>query len=246
MKRYTLIVADSSEDFGRALQLQFESFCTVHCCTDGREALDLLGRLHADVLVLDLMLPQMDGLSLLNALSATGDCPGILATSAYVSPYIQDAAEKLGVACLLEKPCELQKAEEAVRELLKRRERSCPEDRFMRISGLLLHLGFSAKLRGYAYLRDAVLKFSEDPGLSIIKELYPCVAGIYGVTAEDVEHSIRSAAMDAWAHSLQGVWSLYFPQKPGTNGIRPSNAALIQGLARSLTDVREPAALQML
>ena len=244
MKRYTLIIADSSEDFCSALRTRLESVCNVFCCKTGGEVLQLLQNHPADVLALDLMLPQMDGLSLLQALSAAGDCPGILASSCYVSPFILDAAEKLNVSFLLEKPCSLYSAEECIRELIKRRDHASCRDRFTRISGLLLRLGFSAKLRGYAYLRDAALKYAENPGLSIMKELYPSVAGAYGVSAEDVEHSIRSAAMDAWGHRIGETWELYFPRRDRNS--RPSNACLIQGLASELPQLQEEEPAEMI
>ena len=235
MKRYTLVIADSSEDLRKALQIEFEPICQVFCCGTGREALELLRVRRPDVLVLDLMLPELDGLSLLEMLSATGSCPGILVSAAYVSPYILETARKLGVSYLLRRPFSLGAAESLIRKLLQSRTASTAEGRFGRISGILLQLGFTAKLRGYSYLRDAVLLFAENPGQSIIKDLYPGVAGHYGVTAEDVEHSIRSAAADAWTHSIRETWNLYF----GGESERPSNAALIQCLARTLEGTRD-------
>ena len=240
MNRYTLVIADSSEDFCSCLQSQFEYFCQVFCCSTGREALELVRTRHPDVLVLDLLLKELDGLSLLGCLEATGDRPGILADTSYVSPYILETAERLGVSYLLEKPCSMEKTAELIRRLLKGREFASPQDRFTRISGLLLRLGFTAKLRGYSYLRDAVLKYAEDPAQSILKELYPSVALPYGVSAEDVEHSIRSAAMVAWNHGSREIWGLYFAQDGKFQ--RPSNAALIQGLAKSMNGSYEQAA----
>ena len=236
-KQYTLIVADSSVDFRQALQQQFEPFCRICSCGTGWEVLEQLTRTSPDVLVLDLMLPGLDGLSLLRAISALGICPEILAVSSYVSPYILQMSEQLGVSCLMEKPCSLSQIEGKIRRLLKERNGDTREDRFVRVSGILLQLGFSAKLRGYSYLREAVLRLAEQPELSIIKELYPDIGDSHGVTAEDVEHSIRSAARDAWNHSSRESWELYFSREE--LGARPSNAALIQVLAETLWESRK-------
>ena len=237
MKQHTLVIAEGSEDLRETLQSQFDTFCQVFCCSTGKEALELLERQHPDVLFLDLMLPQLDGLGLLQVLSALGDRPEILAATSYVSPYILEACESLGVRVLLEKPYDLQKAGEQVKNLLQHRNGGNEEERFSRISGLLLRMGFTAKLRGYSYLRDAVLQYALDPNQSIIKELYPRVAAIYGVTAEDVEHSIRSAVIDAWTHKNGELWNLSFGQE---ELLRPSNAALIQGLSGFLRDTGNP------
>ena len=243
MKQHTLVIAEGSEDLREALQSQFDTFCQVFCCSTGKEALELLELRHPDILLLDLMVPQLDGLGLLQILSAMGDRPEILATTSYVSPYILETCESLGVRVLMEKPYDLRQAGERVRNLLQYRAGGNEEGRFSRISGLLLRMGFTAKLRGYSYLRDAVLHYARNPNQSIIKELYPRVAAVYGVTPEDVEHSIRSAVIDAWSHKNGEVWNLSFGRE---ELLRPSNAALIQGLSGFLRDAEHPEAAQAL
>ena len=243
MKQHTLVIAEGSEDLRTALQSQLNTFCQVYCCGTGSQALELLEARHPDILILDLMVPQLDGLSLLQLLSALGDRPDILAVTSYVSPYILEACKNLGVHVLMAKPFNLQTVTDKVRFLLQQRDGVSEMSRFRRISGLLLRLGFTAKLRGYSYLRDAVLQYALDPSQSIIKELYPQVAARYGVTAEDVEHSIRSAVMDAWSHKNEVLWNLYLDQKVQ---LRPSNAELIQGLSNSLKGTGEPEAAKAL
>lgn len=157
MKGYTIIIADSSQELRQELQAQFRPPCCVVGCGDGMELLELLGSRRPDVLVLDLMLPRLDGLSLLHCLAASGQDPGILVTTSYVSPFILQKAEKLGVSCILERPYSMEKAADRIRQLLRQRCAGDRRDRYGRISGILLELGFSAKLRGYVYLREAVL-----------------------------------------------------------------------------------------
>ena len=241
MAQYKVLIADSSEDFCRILEDQLKSFCSVCSCRTGSRALDLIKEYRPDFLILDLMLPELDGISLLFGITAVGACPGILATSCYVSSYILKAAEDLGVSYLMEKPCSAEKITGILRRLLQAHSAGNTADRYARVSGALLQLGFSAKLRGYAYLREAVILLSRDPEMSILKELYPEVAGMFGVSADDVEHSIRSAAADAWNHRPEEIWNLYF----GEEKIRPSNAVLIQGICRSLEGTEETALAEM-
>ena len=231
MKRDTLVIADGSEDLRLTLKSRFDPVCQVFCCGTGREAIDLIEKKHPDVLMLDLMLPELDGVSLLGLLSATGERPEILAVTAYVSPYLLERAEKLGVRVLIQRPFCLEEAAGILWKLLQERHTCCREDRFSRISGLLLQLGFGANLKGYTYLRDAVLDFAGNPDQSMIKELYSGVGIRYGVSARNVEHSIRSAVMNAWNHSARETWNLYLPE----NTQRPSSAELIQSLSEYLT-----------
>ena len=242
MKPYSVVIAVGAEDLREALKLQFHSFCRVSCCGSGREALETVSSLRPDVLVLDLMLPELDGLSVLENLSALGLQPGILAVSAYVSPYILSQAESLGVSCLMELPLDLPQAENKICELLRQREAGSFRDRYGRISGILLSLGFASKLRGYAYLREAVLYLADLQEPVRIIEIYRHVGIQYGVAAEDVEHSIRSAAAEAWQHRKGESWGLYFPSEKLSS--RPSNVLLITGLADCIRGSRTEEPLQ--
>ncbi len=237
MRRYTVVIADSSEDFREALQSLLTPFCMVYCVKNGKETTEAISIRHPDVLVLDLTLPGLDGISLLGALTATGHSPEILATSCFISPYVLESVENLGVACLMEKPCDLGKAAQCVRKLLQERSSISENDRFSRISGILLQLGFTAKLRGYTYLREAVLQYTENPERSIYKEIYPSLAAAYGVSAEDVEHSIRGAIQDAWRHGFHRAWERYFTGEEELT--RPANAQLITVLSEYLAGTGE-------
>ncbi len=60
-----LLIADCSEDYRTALANALTDHYHVLCCRTGTEALDILRRENPDILVLDLMLPELDGLTLL-------------------------------------------------------------------------------------------------------------------------------------------------------------------------------------
>ena len=230
MAEYSVLIADSSEAFCRVLAEQLEGFCSVSACSNGREALELVRILNPEVLLVDLMLPELDGLSLLQAVGASGRRPGILVTTSYVSPYILSAAGELGASAVLQKPCRPEAALRQIRSLL---QHQAPgrEDLRERISGLLLRMGFCAKLRGYAYLREAVYCMVLDPDRSIVKELYAGIGSQYGITAKLVEHGIRCAIRDAWESRDRELWSRYLG--PGQL-LRPTSAVFIHALAESL------------
>ena len=70
-----LLIADGNEEFRRALAAELQGAYHVRCCDDGKEALSLLRSFAPDVLVLDLMLPGLDGISLLQSAAASGLVP---------------------------------------------------------------------------------------------------------------------------------------------------------------------------
>ena len=130
---------------------------------------------------------------------------------------------------MFEKPCSPEAVSDRVLQLL--RSHSCREQqtRCSRVTGLLQELGFSAKLRGYSYLREAILQMAEDPDRSIVKELYSSVGAVYGVTARHVEHSARCAIREAWSRGDPDLWALYF------GDCRPTSAVFIGTLAAGLS-----------
>ena len=177
-----MLIADSSEDFCKQLHNILRWDCHVVTCTRGRKALHLVRELRPDVLVLDLMLPEVDGISLLKALEVSDCRPAVLATTTLISDYILNAAESMKVDYLLCKPCDIHATAARVTEQLSRLEAEgqSPEALRSRITELLLLLGLSVKLHGFRYLREAVYLMLRDPEQSVTKELYPEVARICG------------------------------------------------------------------
>ena len=241
MERRKLLIADGTEEFRLALQDALQAFYTVRVCRDGKTAMELLQSFRPEILVLDLMLAELDGISLLQSAPARECAPMVLATTRFANDYILDTLSELNVGYLMMKPCDIRATVHRIRDLHQHL-RPCPgpePDPKVRISNLLLSLGIPTKLRGYAYLREAVCLFARDPGQSITKELYPAVGSTCGTTAAHVERSIRSAITSAWDRRDDRVWLLYF--HPDGDGAlpRPTNAAFISRLADGLNLERQ-------
>ena len=96
-----LLIADGNEEFRRALAAELQGAYHVRCCDDGKEALSLLRSFAPDVLVLDLMLPGLDGISLLQSAAASGLCPMVLVTSRFYNDYVLTALGELSVGYML-------------------------------------------------------------------------------------------------------------------------------------------------
>lgn len=236
MDALKLLIADGNEEFRLALAQALQGAYYVRSCESGKDALELLRSYGPDVFVLDLMLPELDGISLLQSAAAAGIRPMVLATTPFLTDYVLDAAQKLGIGYMMRKPCDIRATVARIRDLSQRLAPppvSQPDPR-TNVTNLLLSLGIPTKLHGYAYLREAILLMSRDPGQSITKELYPMVAELCGCNPKHVERSSRNAIEAAWRHRDDRIWQLYF--QPGPNGIipRPTNGTFISRLADSL------------
>ena len=236
MDKLKMLIADGSEEFASALADLVRGAYVLRQSRDGLEALALLGSFRPDILVLDLMLPGLDGISLLRQAAAAGLQPMVLATSRYVSDYVVEAVNQLGVGYLMMKPCDVRATAARLQDLTQRLKQPLftqPDPRTA-VSNLLLALGVPTKLRGYTYLREAVLERMRDPAQSVTKELYPTVAALCAATPIQVERSIRSAIAAAWTRRDEQMWRMYFQPDPDGQLPRPTNAAFISRLADSL------------
>lgn len=233
MNKRKVLIADSSEDFRCALADTLHSIYHIRTTADGNQAMQLLRSFLPDILIVDLMLPGLDGITLLQHSAESGIRPMVLATTRYISDYTLDAAERLGVGYIMVKPCSVSAVAARVSDLSQRLKTPVfthPDPRTL-VSNALLRLGISTKLRGYAYLREAVLLMARDPQQSITKELYPAVAAQFGATAVQLERSIRSAIHTAWSQLDSQIWQMYFPANDSGLIPRPTNAAFISRLA---------------
>ena len=226
-----LLIADCNEDYRAALTAALQNNYHILCCRTGTEALAMLHQEHPDILVLDLMLPELDGLTLLERISANGICPMVLAATPILSEYVFSCAQRLGIEYLIRKPCDIEAIASRVRDLSRRLKSPEPQmDPVSYVSSLLLSLNISTKHDGFSYLRESVLLMAKNPGQSVTKVLYPEVARICGCNKDNVERSIRTALDSAWKKRDSEKWHKFFPNAQQ----RPSNAVFISRIAEAL------------
>lgn len=232
-----LLIADAGEGFRQALSERLRGTYRIRTCREGRETLDMMLAFKPDLVVLDMMLPGLDGISILQEAARCGLHPTVLATTKYPSDFLVEAAARLEVGYMMVKPCDVEAAAQRLLDLAEHIRQPVvirPEPRTA-VSNVLLSLGISTKLRGYAYLREAILEMMDNPGQSVTKELYPAVGKSCGATKTQVERSIRSAIGKAWDSRDAAIWRLYFQSQPAQKEERPSNAVFISCIADRLS-----------
>ncbi len=236
MDMLKILIADSTEEFSAALREHLHEEFMIRTCCQGMQALELLGSYRPEILVLDLMLPGLDGISILQAAQELGLQPLVLATSRFISPYVMDAMDRFGVGYLMVKPCDIVATVARIRDLSRKFDAPAKVLPDMRstVSNVLIHLGMPTKLRGYCCAREAILCQMRNPGMSVTKELYPEVAELCDGTTAQVERAIRGAIVAAWNNRSERIWQRFF--LPGQDGIipRPTNAEFVSRIADCL------------
>lgn len=233
MELRKLLIADANEEFRMALADQLAGTYSVRVCGDGKQALQLIHNTKYEVLVVDLMLPELDGISLLQQMAQEGICPMVLATTRFANDYVMVSAERLGVGYVMIKPCDVRATVARIRDLTEHLKPVCvsaPDSQTV-VTNMLLELNVPTKLRGFACLREAVLETMRNPGQLMTKELYPKVAKICDGNAQQVERSIRSAIHAAWINRDDQVWGMYFCSNQEGYFVKPTNSEMISCLA---------------
>lgn len=101
------------------------------------------------------------------------------------------------------------------------------------ISRFMLELGIPAHLRGYQFLRSAVLMCVQDMELvgSVTKLLYPDLARMYGTTAQKIERAIRNAIEVSWERGNSDIFEELFGYRNTSEYSRPTNSEYIATVA---------------
>lgn len=242
MEMRKVLIADASEEFRMALADVLRGSYIVRTCQDGNQTLAVLQQMRPDILVLDMLLPGVDGISLLQKAAESGLQPTVLATTGFVNDYVLECAERMSVGYVMVKPCDVYAVAARLSDLQKHLQPSAVSRPDLRtvVSNLLLTLRIPTKLKGYAFLREAILESVKDPDQQVTKELYPKVAKICDGNAMQVERSIRSAIAAAWERRDEQVWRMYFHPNHQGRLERPTNATFISTLAARISLNREP------
>lgn len=241
MQMQTLLIADGSEAFATRLTEALRGSYHIRVCHDGHTALEQLREKKPDVLILDLLLPGLDGISLLHTAAAEGLLSHVLGLTRFSSSYVLESAERLGVSYLMMKPCE----PEAICARLKDLTKSARADPLVQpdiratVSNVLLTLRIPTKLRGYVCAREAILYLMRTPGISVTKELYPAVAALCDGTPAQVERAIRGAIHAGWTQGVGESWEQFFKRRPDGQIHKPSNGEFLSRIADYLLLDRE-------
>ena len=230
------MIADGAEEHCLALAEELNGKFQVQICQDGFAALDLLCTFRPDIFVLDLMLPRLDGLTLLQMAQQNEVLPMTLVSTCLVNEYVTDSLTKYHVSYLMVKPYDLKACSMRIFDLAERlgEDEIQRKEPRVRVYDMLIALGMKTKLKGFAYTLEAVLFMTEDFSQQITKSLYPSVSRIFSAAVPQVERSIRNAIENAWKHRDVHIWQRYFRVCADGDVARPTNAEFITRLAHAL------------
>ena len=244
--RTTVLIADNSEEFCSQLAAMLQpssGFQVVGMVTDGEQCLRAILELKPDVLILDLMLPKKDGISILKALTTGERKPITLATSGFITEYVATAAANLGVRYLMLKPCDCTALVERLEEIRGDNDNRQNMPRRLdknnieaMVTSIIHEIGVPAHIKGYQYLREAIIIAVNDMDVinAITKVLYPQVAKTFQTTPSRVERAIRHAIEVAWDRGDLDTLQRFFGYTVSNTKGKPTNSEFIALIADKL------------
>lgn len=251
LEELRVLLVDDNAEMRHAIREQIskqEGMKVVGECANGLEALETLGKTAVDAMVLDIIMPQMDGYTLMEEMrrQQMENAPQIIVTTALGRDDFIMRAVELGAKYYMVKPFEIQTLVARIREVaghvgpqqeivhLGSLQRSQTLDE--KLSSLFLTIGIPAHIKGYQFLREAVKMVIETPDIinRITKELYPGIGRRFNTTASKVERAIRHAIEVAWSRGRIDTLNRAFGCKVASKEDKPTNGEFIAMIADKL------------
>jgi len=217
---------------------------------DGKECLEMLQKIKPDVLLLDIIMPHIDGLAVVERIKSTQNpAPNIIMLTAFGQEEVMKKAVAYGVSYFMLKPFDFDQLVNKIIEIsdAKQNIKSINPSYFepvakkkenieTSITNIMHDIGVPAHIKGYLYIREAITMVYNDIDLlgAITKILYPDIAKKYNTTASRVERAIRHAIEVAWNRgNIDSITDL-FGYTVNMAKAKPTNSEFIAMVADKL------------
>jgi two-component system response regulator (stage 0 sporulation protein A) len=242
-----ITIADDNKEFCELLKeflQQQEDFELAGIAQNGLEALEMVQEEKPDVLVLDVIMPHLDGIGVLEKINDGNikQAPKVIMLTAFGQESITQRAMELGADYYILKPFDFSVLSTRIRQLAGGMRNSQyiaaakPKNLDVAVTNIIHEMGVPAHIKGYHYLRDAILQVIDDVNLlgAVTKELYPMIAHKYQTTPSRVERAIRHAIELAWDRGNIEMMTKFFGYTINLQRGKPTNSEFIAMVADKL------------
>ncbi|WP_188206114.1 sporulation transcription factor Spo0A [Alkalibacillus aidingensis] len=247
-------IADDNRELVAMLEEHFseeEEMEVVGTAYNGNDCLTMIEEKQPDLLILDIIMPHIDGLAVLEKLRnmSLEKTPKVIMLTAFGHESVTKKAVELGATYYMLKPFDLDMLRDQVLNIAGSKQNSTikqevsssaskPQkvDLDANITSIIHEVGVPAHIKGYLYLREAISMVYHDIELlgSITKVLYPDIAKKYNTTASRVERAIRHAIEVAWNRGNIDSLSAIFGYTVSVSKAKPTNSEFIAMIADKL------------
>ncbi len=211
-------------------------FSVVGSAKNGNQVVKEVLQLKPDFLIMEVMLPEMDGFMVLDNLKKQmgNNLPKVIFVSHLSHSGFVSKAMKDGASYFMIKPISPENIEARIKDIVSSSaEHSVDRGLDEKISNIFISIGIPANIKGYQFLREAVKLAVEEPDIigSITKKLYPTIAERFETSSSKVERGMRHAIEVAWNRGKIENINALFGLKIYNSNEKPTNGELIALIA---------------
>lgn len=252
MENIKLFITDDSNEVLQTMASYFKSQKGVEVkglFQDGKSMMSALRTTSVDVLIMDIIMPNVDGVKILQELKNNSDyhkSKYIIMATAFPNEKVMQKCAEAGADYFVIKPVNMVNLMEIINELRVKNETKNINainlnmnnafDLDTEITTLLHEIGVPAHIRGYLYMREAIKMVFHNIEIlgSITKILYPEIARKYNTTSSRVERAIRHAIEVAWIRGNVDAISDIFSYTISYHKTKPTNSEFVAMIADRL------------
>ncbi len=263
MGQIKVLLADDNRDFVGILRdyiNEQKDMILSGVAFNGNDALEMIKNEEPDVVVLDIIMPHLDGLGVLEKLGEIGAKPKVIILTSFGQENMTQRAVQLGADYYILKPFDLDILGKRIRQLAGTGEILClastkaitqselisvserkngyktVKSINIEVTKMIQQMGVPAHVKGYQYLRDAIIFVIKEVSLlgAVTKELYPMIAKSYNTTPSRVERAIRHAIELAWDRGNIDFMNKFFGYTINVDRGKPTNSEFIAMVADKL------------
>lgn len=264
-EKITVLIADDNQEFSHTLSSYINKqndMEVVGMAKDGNEAIDMITNISPDVVLLDVIMPHLDGLGVLENINMirSNKKPICVMLSAVGQDKITQKAISLGAEYYVVKPFDIELLIKRIREIkffkpnqnvnnnfigkearpkyIEISDEASKKDENLEalVTNIIHEVGVPAHIKGYQYLREAIIMVVNDIEVinQITKSLYPKIAFKFNTTPSRVERAIRHAIEVAWGRGQQEAVENIFGYTISAAKGKPTNSEFIAMIADKL------------
>lgn len=245
MEKIKLLVVDDNKNLVDMIEEYFKDNEEVEVnlkAYDGVEGIEMIKTKQSeyDVIILDLIMPNKDGIYVLEEMKKLNIDKKVIVSTSYNSPEVIRRISDLGASYYLLKPYDMKDLNKRINDLSNKKDSTNIDFDYSNlqssITKILHELGIPSHIKGYQYIRNAIGIIYERPETigGITKELYPELAAKFDTTVSRVERAIRHAIEVSWN---RGDWDLMeeiFGHSVDIDKAKPTNSEFIVTIADKL------------
>ncbi len=239
MQKRTVFLLQDTKEQNEELARLFngdDRFEVVGMASDGISGIAMIAEKKPNFVIMEVVLPGYDGLSVLDKAKEINSKSKIIVLSAFCPENVITKAYSSGAKYFMAKPFNFELLKERLIEIDEEKQSTANSDTETvkvrttsldeKISKIFINVGIPPHIKGYVFLREGVKMAVEDPMIinNITKKLYPKIGEKFDTTPSKVERAIRHAIEVAWnrgriesINSILGVRAYVGAEKP-TNG----------------------------